>query len=100
MSVSTFHNHIAEMEIDVSMPAGFKVVDVPLEKPVPGSFNAFIEDNNLAKEITFTNLGKPPRIDFSAIRSQSAYVTTSAKEAFDGVISLPEVSIEILNFKL
>jgi len=84
----------ASSPLENSLPVGFKVLDVPLEKPAQGSFNAFLEDNGLVKEITFTNLNAPSGIDFSAIRSQSAYVATSVKEAFDGVINLPEVSID------
>ena len=94
IALTSSDDHIAEMKIDVSLPVGFKVLDVPLENPVQGSFNAFLEDNGLAKEITFTDLRAPSGIDFSAIRSQSAYVTTSVKEAFDGVINLPNVSID------
>ena len=93
IALTSNDNHIAEMKIDLSLPAGFKVIDMPLDKPEQGSFNAFIVDNDLAGEITFTNLNAPSRIDFSAIRSQGAYVTTSVKDAFDGVINLPEVTV-------
>jgi len=94
IAITSSDGHIAEMKIDLSFPAGFKVIDMPLEKPAHGSFNAFLADNDLVGEITFTNLNAPSRIDFSAIRSQGAYATTSVKEAFDGIINLPEVTVD------
>jgi erythromycin esterase len=92
-------NHTAEMEIDAALPFGFRVIDKPLEKPIENSFNAFIENNNHGNEITFTDLTDKNAPDFSSIRSQSAFVSTSVKNAFDGVINLPKISADenILN---
>ena len=92
IAVTSTDNHTAEMQIDLSRPVGFKVVDIPLENPASGSFNAFLADNNLTNDITITNLRNCLDIDFDSIRSQSAYVNTSIKTAFDAVVNLPRVT--------
>ena len=78
IAATSTDNHTAEMEIDVTQHVGFKVVGKPLEKPNAGSFNAFLEDNNLTNTITLTDLKSDLPIEFSSIRSQSAFV----KKAF------------------
>jgi erythromycin esterase len=94
IALTSTDNHTAEMEIDDSLPVGFRVVDMPLEKPIKGSINAFLTDNNLTDEITLTDMKTDWTVDFNSIRSQSAFVNTSVREAFDAVINLPKVTLD------
>jgi len=94
IALTSTDNHVAEMEIDMSVPVGFRVIDKPLETSQSGSFNAFIENSDFASEITYTDLNNQDLPDFQSIRSQSAYVTTSVKAAFDGVINLPQITAD------
>ncbi|MDR2495723.1 MAG: erythromycin esterase family protein [Tannerellaceae bacterium] len=93
VAVTSTDNHTADMSLDPSRPVGFKVVDVELGKAKEGSFNAFIENNSLADCITLTDM-RGSETDFSSIRSQSAFVDVSVRQAFDAVINLPEINVD------
>ncbi|MDR2498303.1 MAG: erythromycin esterase family protein [Tannerellaceae bacterium] len=92
IALTSADNHTADMIIDPSRPTGFKIVDIKLSKAIEGSFNAFIEDNSLADILTLTDMRRST-INFSSIRSQSSFVDTSVKDAFDAIINLPTISV-------
>ncbi|MDR1728019.1 MAG: erythromycin esterase family protein [Acidobacteriota bacterium] len=94
VAVTSTARHTAEMRLDDASPTGFRVEDVPLRDARPGSVNAFLEENGLAGRPVLIDLSTDAAVDFDSIRSQSAFVDTSVKAAFDAVVSLPQVTLD------
>lgn len=98
IGITTTDNHTPDMDLDSNSPVGFNVVDKMLDKPIEGSFENELVKNKYDKNASFTDLknenNKSELEKINCIRSQSAYVTTKIDEAFDGIISLPKITLD------
>ena len=84
-----------EMFPDTTVEPGFRVEEIQLERPVPGSVEATLIDADLGREISISNLRNfPDDIELSSIRTQGATMETSITEAFDGVLCSPTATTD------
>jgi len=95
IGITTTDNHTAEMELDENTKVGFIVKDIMLDPPPVGSFEEALMKSGFGDKITLTDLFNSNEgiSKINCIRSQSSYVTTNIKDAFDGIISIPKVTM-------
>jgi erythromycin esterase len=99
-AVTTTADHVPEMHLDNHAPAGFRVADAALEPPQPGSVEAALVASGLDERVSLIGFG-PHADDTSGldrldrIRTQSTYMHTPILQAFDGVLAVPAVSVEV-----
>ncbi len=86
----------SEMELDPSVPVGFRVVQAPLEPPQSGSLEAALIAAGFGDRLTLASLRRAATagLSFQRIRAQSGYLTYDVAAAYDAVISLPRLTIQ------
>jgi erythromycin esterase len=86
----------SEMELDPSVPVGFRVVQAALEPPQPGSLEAALLAAGFSDRLTLASLRRAAAagLSFQRIRAQSGYLTCDVTAAYDAVISLPRLTVQ------
>lgn len=86
----------SEMNLDPSVPVGFRVVEAPLEPPQSGSLDASLIAASLADRFALASLRRAAAAGLSLqrIRAQSGYLTSDLAAACDAVISLPRLTVQ------
>jgi len=86
----------SEMELDPSVPVGFRVVEAPLEPRQSGSLEAVLIAAGFSDRITLASLrhATAAGLTFQRIRSQSGYLTCDVAAAHDAIISLPRLTVQ------
>jgi len=86
----------SEMELDPSVPVGFRVVEAPLEPPQSGSLEASLIAGGFGDLLTLVSLRRATAagLSFQRIRAQSGYLTCDVAAAYDAIISLPRLTVQ------
>lgn len=86
----------SEMELDPSVPVGFRVVEAPLEPPQSGSLEASLIAAGFGDRLALASLPRAAAagLSFQRIRSQSGYLTCDVAASYDAVISLPRLTVQ------
>ena len=98
-ALTTTDSHIPEMELDDASPVGFNVVDKEIGLPPKGSVENYLIENGFKDKLAFIDFQNETN-EISCFRSQSAYINTSSiKETFNGIFSIPRISNKSINFE-
>jgi len=97
LAVTSTADHTAEMYLDKDAPDGFSVADTPLDPPESGSVEAAVVSAGCG--LSLADLRQAPRgttdsPGLDRIRTQSTYIHTSVRDAFDAVLTIPTMTIE------
>jgi len=93
-ALTTTDRHIPEMDLTDASPVGFNVVDKEIGHPAKGSIENFLIENGYEDKSAFINF-QTRENEIRCFRSQSAYISTSSiKETFNGIFSIPQISID------
>jgi erythromycin esterase len=86
----------SEMELDPSVPVGFRVVQAALDPPQPGSLEATLLAAGFGDLPTLASLHRASAagLSFQRIRAQSGYLTCDVAAAYDAIISLPRLTVQ------
>jgi erythromycin esterase len=86
----------SEMELDTSVPVGFRVVEAPLEPSHSGSLEASLIAAGFGDRLTLASMRRATAagLSFQCIRSQSGYLTCDVAIAYDAIISLPRLTVQ------
>jgi len=86
----------SEMELDPSVPVGFRVVQAALEPPQPGSLEAALLAAGFGDRLALASLRRAAAagLTFQRIRAQSGYLTSDVAAAYDAIISLPRLTVQ------
>lgn len=98
LGLTTTDNHIPDMDLDTKSPVGFNVIDKEIGLPVKGSVENLLVEKGFGDKISFVNLKNQEmkgQEEIHCLRSQGSYITTpSIKETFDGLFSIPRISLD------
>ncbi|MGV8091294.1 MAG: erythromycin esterase family protein [Mangrovibacterium sp.] len=99
IGLTTTDTHIPDMELDDNSSVGFKVVDKEVGLPIDGSIENLLVKKGYKNKLSFIGLKNIEQTEelekINCFRSQSAYITTSSiQKTFDGLISIPQVSLD------
>lgn len=96
IGTTTTGGRSSEMNLDPSVPVGFRVVEVQLEEAQPGSLEAALVAAGLGDRTTLVSLRRAAAagVGFQSIRAQSGYLTGDVASAYDAVISLPRLTVQ------
>jgi erythromycin esterase len=90
----TTDNHIPDMVLTDASPVGFNVVDKKIGLPAKGSMESLLIQKRNGDKTVYINLQSGEN-EIRCFRSQSAYINTSSiKETFNGMFSIPRISID------
>lgn len=97
LALTSTDDHVPDMQLDETSPAGFKIVDTPLDSPEPGSIEAAALNASLSLGLidlrrVRTELTQPEAV--SKIRKESSYMDAPVLDAIDSLVVLPTVTVE------
>ncbi len=96
IGTTTTGDRSSEMELDAAREVGFRVVDIALEPPQPGSLEAALVAVGLGERINLVPLraAATAGVSFNRLRAQSGYLTAPVAAAYDAVITLPRLTLQ------
>lgn len=96
VGTTTTDDHTSEMKLDPEREVGFVVVDSPIDPPQHGSLEAGLVSAGLGDRLTLTSLrgAAEAGIAFDQIRAQSGYLSADVGAAYDGVLTIPEITLD------
>lgn len=96
IGTTTTDDHTSEMKLDFGAEVGFVVVDAPIEPPQQGSLEAELVAAGFGGRPTLASLRKAADagVAFDRIRAQSGYLTADIAAAYDGLLTLPKITLD------